>query len=71
MANFQIGQMVHATKMGSDSFYLEVKGCVTGIKNGFVEIQATEVKDRWTKKWEPHPTSCGTSCKIENAILIR
>lgn len=67
MATFQIGQQVHATKMATDSFYLEVKGTVTGIRNGYVLIDATEVKDRWSKKWEKHPTSCSTACKIEYA----
>lgn len=68
MKSFEIGQQVHATKMASDSFYLEVKGTVTGIRNGYVQINATEVKDRWSKKWKQHPTACATACKIEYAV---
>jgi hypothetical protein len=65
-----IGQTIHATKMAADSFYLEAKGIVTEIKNGFVCFTATEVKDRWSKEWSQHPGSCSTSTEIENAMAI-
>jgi len=64
-----IGQTIHATKMANDSFYLEAKGVVTAIKNGFISFEATEVRDRYSKKWSQHPTSCSTSTRIENVVL--
>ena len=69
---FQIGQKVESTRMGSSSFYKRVRGTVTDIRNGFVEIDATEVIDRWSKSWERHPLSDGCSCaaRIEDVISI-
>ena len=71
MKNLQIGQRVHAVKMAPDSFYLQVRGTLTGIRNGFAQIEATEVMDRGSKKWKEHPTSCATSAKVENVVQLR
>ena len=65
---FQIGQKVMAVKMAADSNYLQVVGTVTEIRSGFAQINATEVLDRFSKKWKQHPTSCGCSAKIENVV---
>ncbi len=69
-ATFAIGQEVIATQMASDSFYRQVRGIVTAIRNGFVHINATRVISKWSKTWEQHPTSCATSAKIENVIAV-
>lgn len=70
MANstFTIGQRVQAVKMSPDSHYLQVIGSVTGIRNGFVQIEATEVLSRFTNKWQEHPTTCSTAARIENVV---
>jgi hypothetical protein len=68
--NLGIGQEVIATKMASDSFYKQVRGTVTGIRNGFVEIKATKVISKWDDSWEDHPSSCATSAKIENVASV-
>lgn len=65
---FQVGQEVIATRMAPDSFYRQVRGTVTAIRNGFVCINATQVISKWGKTWEKHPTSCATSAKIEHVI---
>ena len=64
------GDFIHATQMPSDSTYLEAKGNVTSVRNGYVHFQATKVRDRFSKKWADHPTSCATACKIEHATII-
>lgn len=43
----KIGDRVKANKMSSDSFYKQVIGNVTYIRNGFVGISATSVLDKW------------------------
>lgn len=55
------GTKVHATIKSSDSFYAEVRGTVTGERNGRVLIEATEVMDKWSRVWKAHPTSCRMS----------
>ena len=70
MNTITIGQTIHATKMANDSFYLEAKGVVTSIRNGFVNFEAVEVKDRWSKEWSRHPTSCATATRLECATVI-
>ena len=66
--NIQIGSRVKAVKMAEDSFYRQVIGTVTGIRNGFVQIDATEVMTKWDRHFEQHPTSCATSARIENVV---
>lgn len=57
--------------MASDSFYEEIKGRVMLVtEHGFVNIQAFEVKDKWSKQWHRHPTSCITSARIANVNII-
>lgn len=63
-----IGQEVIAIKMASDSFYKQVRGVVTGVRNGFVQIQATKVISKWSNEWDDHPTSCATSARLENVV---
>lgn len=70
MKGFKTGQKVKATKMESDSFYKQVIGTVQTVKNGFVEIKATEVMDKWSNKFKKHPTSCVTATRIENVQAI-
>lgn len=56
-----VGQRVHATAMPDDSVYLEVKGEVVRVNNGWVTIRADQVLDRYSDEWYPHPSSCLTS----------
>lgn len=65
-----IGDRIRAIRMADDSFYLQAEGIVTDIKNGFVQFQADYVKDRYSKEWKKHPTSCATSARIENVVKI-
>jgi len=64
------GQIIHATQMPQDSFYLQAKGVVISVKGDRVQFQATEVMDKYSKKWSQHPTSCATSCKLIHAQII-
>lgn len=43
---------------------------VHAIRNGFVEIDATEVMDKWSIEFEQHPTSCATAARIENVVTL-
>jgi hypothetical protein len=67
---FEIGQLVEARITASDSFYKMVRGTVKRSKSGWVDIDATQVIDRWSKVWYDHPTSCAISAKIENVSLF-
>lgn len=64
------GDRILAKKMADDSFYLQAEGIVTEIRNGFVKFQADYVKDRYSKEWKKHPSSCATSTRVENAAKI-
>jgi hypothetical protein len=70
-AEIKVGDTVVAQKMPADSFFTEVIGTVTGINNGYVSIQATVVKDRWSKEFERHPSACATGAKIEHVTIIK
>lgn len=66
-----LGKRVEANITVNDSFYKSVRGIVTRVQaNGWVNIQADEVIDKWSETWEMHPTTCATSAKIENTKLI-
>lgn len=65
----KIGDSVLANKMSEDSFYKQVIGTVTAIKNGFASIDATMVLAKGADKFEEHPTKCSTSTKIENITI--
>ena len=67
--NIKIGDKVLAVKMPEDSFYKQVIGTVTAIKNGFASIDATMVLAKNTNKFEEHPTKCSTSTKLENITI--
>lgn len=67
---FEIGQKVHAIKMPDDSHYVEVKGVVSYTRHGFVGIRATEVRDRWSREWRPHPSVCACATREENVRLL-
>lgn len=67
----KIGDMARAEVMAADSFYKKVEGVISNIKNGWVHIQATRVISKWSKEWEDHPTSCATSAKIENVVVVK
>ena len=67
--NIKIGDSVLAVKMPEDSFYKQVIGIITDIRNGFAYIDATIVMDKWSDKFEEHPTKCSTSTKIENITI--
>ena len=69
-APFAVGTKVKATRMGQDSFYKQVIGTVKYVRNGFVGIDATLVMSRWSKTFEPHPTSCATSARIEDVVVV-
>jgi len=66
------GRKVRALRMGCDSFYQQVIGQVTEVRNGFVRIDATLIIDRWSKsnQFEPHPSSCSTSAKVADVEII-
>jgi len=68
MASIEIGSKVKAVRMAQDSFYKQVIGTVTDIRNGYVHIRATQVMDKWSKRFEAHPTSCATSAKIADVV---
>jgi len=65
--NIQVGGKVKAVKMASDSFYKQVIGSVTEIRNGFASIQTTEVMDKWSKSFVVH--SCTTAAKLADVVL--
>ncbi len=67
---FTVGQRVLAKKMAHDSFYKQVEGIVTEIKNGFVHIKADTVMSKWDNAFEKHPTFCSTSARIENVVAV-
>ena len=54
----------------NEGFYKRVKGVVTGCRNGFYQIEATEVISNWSDKWKDHPTSCAMGVKPENIINV-
>lgn len=59
----EVGSEVIAT-MGRDSFYRQVRGTVTGFRNGFVQIVATRVLSKWDADWTDHPTSCRCAAPV-------
>lgn len=63
----QIGTKIEATRP-ADSFYKKVRGTVTGYRNGFIMIQASEVISKWESKWSEHPTSCAIGVHISDVI---
>jgi hypothetical protein len=65
---FNIGDTVETVRMSEDSFYKQVRGTVTAIRNGRASIDASRVIDRWSTDWATHPTSCATSAKLENIV---
>lgn len=62
----EIGTRVIATRMATDSFYKQVIGTLTGIKNGFAEIEADTVMDKWSTTFSKHPSTCRTSARLEH-----
>lgn len=66
----KIGQRVEITEMPNGSFYKKVKGVVTSVKNGFVNVEADEVISKWGNEYKMHPSRCSTSGRIENAIAL-
>lgn len=68
--SIEVGAKVKAIRMSQDSFYKQVIGTVKYVRNGFVGIDATLVMSRWDNKFEPHPTSCATSAKIQDVVLL-
>lgn len=66
----QVGDKVRAIKMPDDSFYKQVEGKIRSIENGYVTIDATRVKSKWSTEWEDHPTLCTTSTKVEDVELL-
>jgi hypothetical protein len=69
-ASIKVGSKIRAKVTSSSSFYLEVEGNVTAINGARISIQATMVKDRYSKEWKQHPTSCAMNVREENATLI-
>ena len=67
---YLIGQLVRAERMSEDSNYLQVEGAVTGHKNGFTLIKAICVRDRYSKEWSMHPTSCACAAKDKDIKQI-
>lgn len=61
-----IGDTVEAVRMPGDSFYLQIRGTVVALRNGWATVQASEVKDRWSREWAKHPTFCAASCRVED-----
>ncbi|MDZ7721658.1 MAG: hypothetical protein U5R06_02230 [candidate division KSB1 bacterium] len=55
------GDKILVFKLPADSHYLAVVGTITDIQGDRIWLQATRVKDRWSKKWKVHPTSCAMS----------
>lgn len=69
MMQFSIGDSVEATVMSVDSFYKKIRGTITAMpRNGWVNINATQVIDKWSTDWAKHPTSCATGAKTQNLI---
>lgn len=64
------GTPILISVMPEDSFYTKVKGAFKGLKNGRVDIEATEVISKWSDQWKDHPTSCRTSGKAENTAIL-
>jgi hypothetical protein len=67
---FNIGDIVETVRMCDTSFYKQVRGTVTAIRNGWASIDATQVIDNWSTDWTPHPTSCATGAKLGDIIHI-
>lgn len=61
-----VGLTVHATAMPDDSFYREIKGVVTAVRNGWVTIRADQVLDKYSEEWHAHPSSCLTSTLLQH-----
>ena len=66
----KIGDRVIANKMPAGSIYTRVIGRVTGFKNGFVEIKATIVLDKWSTDFTKHPSSCALAARIEEVSVL-
>lgn len=67
---FTNGTKIHATIRSNDSHYLEVRGTVTGERNGRILIEATEVMDKWSRQWKAHPTSCRLGAPLADVRAI-
>ena len=65
----KIGDKVRTTKMPESSHYLWVEGTITRIENGWADIRATFVQDKWSDTPHQHSTSCATSAKIGDLVL--
>ena len=69
----KIGNRVTARVNSPTSFYVEVEGEVTGFNphdNSWIEISATRVKDKWSRKWKDHPTSCAMAVRSFNITRV-
>ena len=64
----QIGQRVKAVRMAKDSFYRQVIGTVTAIRNGYAQIEADTVMDRWSDSFERHPGTCSTAALLSDVV---
>jgi len=64
------GDTVLIKDMANTSFYSQVKGFVTDVRNGFVYIDAVSVMPKWSDKFFQHPSKLATSGRIEDTIII-
>lgn len=65
----KIGQTIIATVSAPDSIFKIVMGQITKIReDGWVGIDVTKFKTKWSKKWETHPSKCSTYVRYENII---
>jgi len=49
---------------------MKVIGTCTGIKNGYVEINATVVMSKWDNDFIDHPTSCACSALVGDCSIF-
>jgi hypothetical protein len=64
--------LVKAVRMADDSHYRQVIGTATTVRNGYVEIEALLVVDRFAipGAFERHPSRCNTSARLEDVEVI-
>lgn len=68
MKRFKTNQEVTAIITASDSTMKAVKGNVVTVRSGFVDIQTTEVMNRWSNEFKAR--SMGISAKLENVEAV-
>lgn len=70
MGSEMIGKRVQCYEMPLDSFFSAVDGIVTEMRNGWATVRTDRVMSKWDVTWQDHPSTCLTSCKIDNLEVV-